>query len=183
MDQEDRLSPSLRRAIKAYGRAVDRLGHFTMIGCTLLLMTVVALSAAEIIARSFFAASSVEMVDLTLQLAILVYFAGYLVLLNDDQDIAIDYFYRKMRAQTRRVIDVLTGIAIAAFFLLLFAKSVTMFRMGLRYNHPVFPIPNAVVTLPAVLGSLGGLIVATRKALDILAGKTLGEARTSVMPD
>jgi TRAP-type C4-dicarboxylate transport system permease small subunit len=162
---------------------VDRLGHLTMIVCTLLLMTVVGLSAAEIIARSFFAASSVEMVDLSLQLAILMYFAGYLVLLNDDQDIAIDYFYRRLPAAARRVIDVCAGLAIAAFFLLLFVKSIAMFRMGLRYNHPVFPIPNAVVALPAVIGSLGGLIVAVRKALDILVGKGQGEARASVMPD
>ena len=47
-------------------------------------------------------------------------------------------------------------------------KSIALFRLGLRYSHPVFPIPNAVIILPAVLGAAGGFMVALRKALDTI---------------
>jgi TRAP-type C4-dicarboxylate transport system permease small subunit len=141
----------------------------TAVLCALLLIAVVALSATEIVARTFFQASSVEVVDLTLQLAILMYFLGYLSLLNRNEDVAIDYFHRRLPTPVQRVVDVIAACAIAAFFAVLLVKSVALFRLGLRYNHPVFPIPNAVVVAPALLGSLGGLLVAVRKAVDALA--------------
>jgi len=158
-----------RRVIKTYGRAVDWLDRITTALCALLLIAVVALSATEIVARSFFHASSVEVVDMTLQLAVLMYFLGYLSLLNRDEDVAIDYFHRRLPTPVRRVVDILAAGAIAAFFAVLLVKSVALFRLGLRYNHPVFPIPNAVTITPALLGSLGGLLVAVRKALDAVA--------------
>jgi TRAP-type C4-dicarboxylate transport system permease small subunit len=158
------------RAIETYGWAVDWLDRMTTALCALLLVAVVALSATEIVARSFFQASSVEVVDLTLQLAILMYFLGYLSLLNRNEDVAIDYFHRRIPTPIRRVVDILAACAIAAFFAVLLVKSVALFRLGLRYNHPVFPIPNAVTITPALLGSLGGLLVAVRKTLDALAG-------------
>ena len=167
----------MRRALVLYRRFVDGLDRATMVFCALLLASVVCLSAIEIVGRSFFAMSSIEMVDLALQLSILMNFVGYMVLLNRNQDIEIDYFYRRLPPWARRVVDVLTAMAIAAFFLLLLVKSFKLFRMGLRFSHPVFPIPQAVVTLPAVLGSAGGLIVAIRKALDVLSGLTLAAER------
>ena len=158
----------MRRALLLYRRFVDALDRATMVFCALLLASVVSLSAIEIVGRSFFAMSSIELVDLSLQLSILMNFVGYMVLLNRNQDIEIDYFYARLSPSARRTIDVLTALAIAAFFLLLLVKSFKLFRMGLRFSHPVFPIPQAVVTLPAVLGSAAGLIVAIRKALDVL---------------
>ena len=158
----------MRKALILYRRFVDRIDRAAMVFCTFLLATVVCLSAAEIVGRSFFASSSIEMVDLTLQLSILTNFVGYLMLLNRNQDIEIDYFYVRLPPSVRRAVDVLTALAIAGFFLLLLVKSIKLLRMGLRFSHPVFPIPQAVVTLPAVLGSVGGLIVAIRRALDVV---------------
>jgi hypothetical protein len=40
----------------------------------------------------------------------------------------------------------------------------------------VFPLPNAVVIVPAVLGAAGGLIVAVRKALDVILADSSGPA-------
>jgi len=158
----------MRRALVLYRRFVDALDRATMVFCALLLASVVCLSAIEIVGRSFFAMSSIEIVDLALQFSILMNFVGYLVLLNRNQDIEIDYFYVKLPPSVRRAVDVLVALAIAGLFLLLLIKSIKLFRMGLRFSHPVFPIPQAAVTLPAVLGSAGGLIVAIRKALDVL---------------
>jgi TRAP-type C4-dicarboxylate transport system permease small subunit len=158
----------MRRALAVFRRLVEGLDKATMALCALLLASVVCLSAVEIVGRSFFATSSIEMVDLALQLSILMNFVGYLVLLNRNQDIEIDYFYARLPAAVRRAVDILTALAIVGFFLLLLVKSIRLFRMGLRFNHPVFPIPQAVITLPAVLGSAGGLIVAIRKALDVI---------------
>jgi len=158
----------LRRALGAYGRAVDALDRVTTVVCALLLAVVVLLTGAEIVGRTVFRSSSVEMVDLALQLAILMYFLGYLSLLNRDQDITMDYFYLRLPARARRVVDLLTAIAIAGFFVLLLVKSIALFRLGLRLSHPVFSVPYALIVTPAVLGAAGGLIVAVRKALDTI---------------
>ena len=139
-----------------------------MVFCTFLLALVVVLSAVEIVGRTLFAASSIEIVDVSLQAGVLMYFIGYLVLLNRDQDIVVDYFYVRLPKPVRRAIDLFTACAIAAFFALLLFKSIALFRMGLGNHHPVFPIPQAVVSLPAVLGAVGGVIVALRKALDVI---------------
>ena len=158
----------MRRALRLYGHAVDALERATTAACALLLAAVVLLAGAEIVGRTFFGHSSLEMVDLSLQLAILMYFIGYSALLNRDQDIVMDYFYVRFPVRARRLIDVLTALAVAGFFLLLLVKSIALFRLGLRFPHPVFPLPNAVVIVPAVLGAAGGLIVAVRKALDVI---------------
>jgi TRAP-type C4-dicarboxylate transport system permease small subunit len=160
--------PTVHRSSRLFGRAVDGLDRATLVFCTFLLALVVALSAFEIVARSAFAASSVVTVDLASQLAVLMYFIGYLVLLNRDQDIVVDYFYVRMPKAARRAIDLATAVAVAAFFALLLYKSIARFRLGLSYNHPVFPIKQAVTSLPAVLGAAGGLIVAIRRAIDAI---------------
>ncbi len=166
----------MRRALRLFGHAVDALERATTAACALLLAAVVLLAGAEIVGRTVFRRSSLEMVDLSLQLAILMYFIGYLALLNRDQDIVMDYFYVRFPARTRRLIDILTALAIAGFFLLLLVKSIALFRLGLRFPHPVFPLPNAVVIVPAVLGAAGGLIVAVRKALDVILADSSGPA-------
>jgi TRAP-type C4-dicarboxylate transport system permease small subunit len=177
-------SPSrLVRVLDWYRRAVDALDRATLGFCTFLLATVVVLSGAEIVGRTFFAASSVELVDLSLQLSILMNFIGYLVLLNRDQDISVDYFYVRLPRPVRRAIDILIALAIAAFFLLLLIKSIALFRMGLRFNHPVFPIPQAILAVPAVLGSAGGLIVAIRNALDVAVDPRDATERNPVVLD
>jgi len=170
----------MRRVLRLFGLAVDALERATTAACALLLAGVVLLAGAEIVGRTFFGHSSLEMVDLSLQLAILMYFIGYLALLNRDQDIAMDYFYVRFSAPVRRLIDILTAVAIAGFFLLLLVKSIALFRLGLRLRHPVFPLPNAVVIVPAVLGAAGGLIVAVRKALDVII---LGPSRPAHTPE
>ena len=67
----------MRRALVLYRRFVDGLDRATMVFCAFLLASVVCLSAIEIVGRSFFAMSSIEMVDLALQLSILMNFVGY----------------------------------------------------------------------------------------------------------
>jgi TRAP-type C4-dicarboxylate transport system permease small subunit len=158
----------MSRTLRLYGRCIDALDRAVSAVCALLLAAVAVLTGAEIIGRSLFARSSIETVDVALQLAIVMYFIGYLSLLNRNQDIMVDYFYVRLPASVRRTVDLITAIAIAGFFLLLLIKSVALFRLGLRFPHPVFPVPNALVILPALLGSAGGLLVAIRKVLDTL---------------
>ena len=112
--------------------------------------------------------SSIEMVDLALQLSILMYFVGYLVLLNRNQDIEIDYFYARLPPSVRRAVDRPDRVGDRRRSSCCCSSSPSSCSgWGFAISHPVFPIPQAVVTLPAVLGSAGGLIVAIRKALDV----------------
>jgi len=152
--------------LRYFRRAVDWFDRVIVAFCALLFLAVVLMAGAEVVARNFFQSSSVEMVDLSLQLAILMYFVGYASLLNREQDIRMDYFYLRFPHRVRRFVDVLTWIAIVVFFLLLLVKSIALFRMGLNQRHGVFPIPNAVIIVPAVLGAAAGLLVAVRKLLD-----------------
>lgn len=158
----------MHRFLRSFGHAVDGLDRLIIAVCALLLATVVFLTGGEIVARTLFGRSSIAMVDLALQFAIVMYFIGYASLLNRNQDITMDYFYVRLPVRVRRAVDIATGIAIVGFFLLLTVKAIALFRLGLRFPHPVFPVPNAIVILPAILGAAGGLLVAVRKALDTI---------------
>jgi TRAP-type C4-dicarboxylate transport system permease small subunit len=158
----------IRRLVGAYGRAIDAFDRVVLAVSALLLGAVVVLTAVEIIGRNVFLRSSPEAVDVTLSLAVLIYFVGYLVLLNREQDVMMDYFYARFPAGLRRALDAATAVAILVFFVILLVKSWRLFELGLSSLHPVFPVPHGIVALPAVVGAAGCVLVALRKALDAL---------------
>lgn len=158
----------LRRMIQVYGRAIDHLDRALLVSTSSLLGIVVLLTAVEIIGRNVFKYSSPEAVDITLSVAILVYLLGYAVLLNRDQDVTMDFFYRRFSPAVRRLLDLATDAGILAFFAILLAKSWRLFELGLNSIHPVFPVPHGVVALPAVIAGAACLLVALRRMLDSL---------------
>ncbi|MBL8697082.1 MAG: TRAP transporter small permease [Alphaproteobacteria bacterium] len=156
----------IRGAIAFYGRVVDVIDRALMALMATLLGVVVVLSAVEIVGRNAFKHSSPEAVDVTLSLAILVYLVGYAVLINRDEDVTMDFLYRRFSAGVRRAIDLLTALAVLAFFVLLAFKSVKLFQLGLNSLHPVFPVPHGVVALPVVIAAVACTITALRRTLD-----------------
>lgn len=172
----------LRRAIHGYGRAIDRLDRALLILTSSLLGLVVLLTGVEIIGRNVFRYSSPEAVDVTLQFAILVYLLGYAVLLNRDQDVTMDFFYRRFPSGVRRIIDLATDAGILAFFVILLAKSWRLFELGLNSIHPVFPVPHGVVAMPAVVAGAACLLVALRRTLDSILVAIDGGAERGANP-
>ena len=156
----------IRRIIARYGVVVDAVDRVVLVITSLLLAVVVVLTAVEIVGRNVFKYSSPGSVDVTLSLAILVYFIGYLVLLNRDQDVMMDYFYLRFPPGVKRVLDAVTALAILGFFVVLLLKSVKLFQLGMNSLHPVFPVPHGVVALPVVIAAIGCVLVALRKTLD-----------------
>lgn len=164
------------KVLRVFGDLVDYVDRLNTAVCATLIGVVVLLAGGEVIARNAFQRSSLELVDLSLQLAVLMYFIGYASLLNRNQDIRVEYFYDKLPPKAQKALDIITMISITVFFSVLLAKSIMLFRMGLHQSHPVFPIPNAVVISPAVLGAAGGLLVAVRKSIESIVGP-IGSAR------
>lgn len=158
----------MRRLIGWYGHAIDAVDRVLAGIMASLLGIVVLLTAAEIVGRNIFRYSSPEAVDITLALAIVVYLVGYAVLLNRDQDVTMDFFYRWFSPAMQRVIDLLTDAAILAFFVVMLLKSHRLFEMGLNSLHPVFPVPHGIVALPAVAAGIACVLVAVRRTLDSL---------------
>ena len=158
----------IRRIVARYGRAIDALDRVVLVVSALLLGAVVVLTAIEIIGRNVFRHSSPEAVDVTLALAVLVYFVGYLVLLNRDQDVMMDYFYNRFPARLRGALDAATAVAVLVFFAILLFKSWRLVQLGMNSLHPVFPVPHGIVALPVLAGAVGCVLVALRKALDAL---------------
>lgn len=158
----------MRRLIQLYGRAIDAIDRVLAAAMALLLGVVVLLTAAEIVGRNVFKYSSPEAVDITLALAIVVYLVGYAVLLNRDQDVTMDFFYRWFSPVTRRVIDLLTDAGILVFFVILLLKSHRLFEMGMNSLHPVFPVPHGIVALPVLAAGIACVLVALRRVLDSL---------------
>ncbi len=156
----------IRRVFAVYGRAIDRIDRVVMAFSSILLGVVVLLTAIEIVGRNVFKYSSPEAVDLTLSLAVLAYLVGYMVLLNRDQDVMIDYFYRRFSAPLQRFVDAATALAILAFFVVLLIKSMTLVRLGLNSLHPVFPVPHGIIALPVVVGAAACTLAALRKTCD-----------------
>jgi TRAP-type C4-dicarboxylate transport system permease small subunit len=165
MEKTSDTKDALHGAVALFAGAVDRFERFLLVLCTLMIIVVAVLAATEIVTRTLLRTSSIEVVDLSLQLSIITYFVGYAVLLNRGEDIEIDYFYRRFPAGLRRAVDLFTNIAILIFFAVVFVKSITLFQLGMRFRHPVFPIPNAVVIVPALLGSAVCLLIAFKRAL------------------
>lgn len=158
----------MRGLIGWYGRVIDAIDRVLAAAMASLLGIVVLLTAVEIVGRNVFRYSSPEAVDVTLTLAIIVYLVGYAVLLNRDQDVTMDFFYRWFSPTSRRVIDLLTDVAILVFFVVLLLKSHRLFQMGLNSLHPVFPVPHGIVALPAVAAGVACVLVAIRRTLDTL---------------
>lgn len=159
----------MKRAIGIYGAFVDAIDRVVMAVCAVLLGVVVLLTAAEIIGRNVFKYSSPEMVDMTLSVAILVYLLGYYVLINRDQDVTMDFLYRRMRPATRRWLDILTSAGTFVFFVVLTAKSWRLFQLGMNSIHPVFPVPHGVVALPVLVASAFCVLAALRRLIDSIA--------------
>ncbi len=155
--------------LKLSGRITDNLERAATVLGALLLFIVVSLTGIEIVIRNYFGSSALEAVEISMQLAILMYFIGYPALLNGNRDIQVDYFYVKYPIGVQKVVDVLTNLAILCFFSIFLWKSIELFMHGLIFRHPVFNIPNAVVIVPVVLGGVFGLIVAIRRLADSLA--------------
>jgi TRAP-type C4-dicarboxylate transport system permease small subunit len=80
----------------------------------------------------------------------------------------MDFFYRRFAPGARRVVDLLTDVAILVFFVVLLMKSHRLFEMGLNSLHPVFPVPHGIVALPAVAAGVACVLVALRRMLDSL---------------
>ena len=163
----------MKRAIGIYGAFVDAIDRVVMAFCAVLLGVVVLLTAAEIVGRNVFKYSSPEMVDMTLSLAILVYLLGYYVLINRDQDVTMDFLYRRMAPGMRRWLDALTATGTLVFFVVLTAKSWRLFQLGMNSLHPVFPVPHGVVALPVLIAAAFCVLAALRRLIDSIA--TLAE--------
>jgi len=158
----------IRRVIALYGRFVDAVDRVVLAVTSLLLGVVVILTAAEIVGRNVFKYSSPEAVDITLSVAVLVYLLGYFVLLNRDQDVMMDFFYRGLGTGMRRLLDAVTAVGVLIFFVILALKSLQLFRMGMNSLHPVFPVPHGVVALPVLIAAFACVLVAVRKMLDAM---------------
>lgn len=165
----------IRRIVALYGRFVDQVDRVVSVTTALLLGIVVVLTATEIIGRNVFKYSSPEAVDVTLSFAVLVYLLGYFVLLNRDQDVMMDFLYRRVSRRRQRLLDALTAIGVLAFFAILSVKSLQLFRLGLNSLHPVFPVPHGVVVLPVLIAAFGCVMVALRKALESLLALVDGD--------
>jgi TRAP-type C4-dicarboxylate transport system permease small subunit len=167
----------IRRIVALYGRGIDALDRVVLAVSALLLGVVVVLTAIEIVGRNLFRHSSPEAVDVTLALAVLVYLVGYLVLLNRDQDVMMDYFYLRFPAWLRRALDAATAVAVLVFFAILVFKSWRLVQLGMNSLHPVFPVPHGIVALPVLAGAIGCVLVALRKVLDTLLALGGGDER------
>lgn len=167
----------IRRIIALYGRLIDAVDRFIAATTALLLGVVVVLTAAEVVGRNVFLYSSPEAVDVTLSIAVLVYFLGYFVLLNRDQDVMMDFLYRRFSPRRRLLVDAVTAVAVLVFFVVLAVKSLQLFRLGLNSLHPVFPVPHGVVVLPVLVAAFACVLVALRKSLDALVALVDGPAQ------
>lgn len=171
----------MQRLRAAIDTVTDALADGATVLGAVLLALVTLVSGAELVARSLTGSSWIEAGDLAMLFAVAMYFTGYPALLNRDEDIRMDYFYLRLPPRLRRGIDLAAAAAIVLFFVVLVVKAIVLFRMGLRFRHPVLALPAAAVYAPLVIGAAFGLLVAIRKLLDLLAD--LGRPAAPPRPD
>jgi TRAP-type C4-dicarboxylate transport system permease small subunit len=116
------------------------------------LALVVAFNAVEIAARRL-GRSSPLLVELSITLATAFYLVGYTALLHHDDDVVMEYVYRRIPVRIRRWLDVTIALGVLGFFVVLLAKSVALLRLTRPMTHPVFPVSQSYTVIPVVLAA------------------------------
>lgn len=163
------------RVVGVFGRIAEGLARTSSAFSAGGLAVVVGLNALEIVSRRL-GRSSPLLVELTVLLATATYFVGYAALLWRDEDVVVEYVYERLPAGVRRWLDLGIALAVLAFFLVLVAKAVALFRLTWPMRHPVFAVSYSYTTLPLVVGAVLCLWVAAQRAL-VAAARLRTEGR------
>jgi TRAP-type C4-dicarboxylate transport system permease small subunit len=149
----------LRRLLVLYGRSAELVDRGAMAFSAGMLAVVVGLNAVEIVARRA-GRSSPLLVELSVTLATTMYFVGYAALLRRDDDVVMEYVYRRLPRRGRRWLDLAIALAVLGFFALLLDRAVALFRLMRPTSHPVFPISQSYTVLPLLVAAVACLWVA-----------------------
>jgi len=140
------------KLFKIYGKSVRLIDAWGVGFCVAVLVVVVALNAVEIFTRYFLAYSSPISMELAVSLSTGMYFVGYMVLLNRDEDVVMHFFFDRLSPKTQRVVDTCTHVAVTAFLTVLVIKAFHLFMLTSRMMHPVFPVKQSYTVLPVLIG-------------------------------
>ena len=151
------------RALRALGQSVWLVDQAALALASALLILMAALNGLEAISR-IFGSSSIYYVQISLVLGSFVYFVGYLVLLRRSEDVSVAFFHKLLPPTARKVIDVLTALAIVVFFAVLLYASIGYYGLTSLMRHPVLPVQQSATTIPIIIGAGGCLLVAIYRA-------------------
>ena len=149
------------RGLIASGGVVDRAAIAI---CASLLVVMVLLNGFEIMMRNL-GASSLYSTQLSIALGTLVYFLGYAVLMNRDQDISVRFIYDRLPVSLRSVVDVAVSLGTALFFGVVLSASLSYYRLTSSMQSQVLPVAQSTTVLPIVVGSAGCLWVSVVRAV------------------
>lgn len=155
----------MKKLVHALGGITNFIEKITATVCVISFIIVVGMNGFEAVSRSVFGVSSIYTVQASVVLISAVYFLGYLVLMNRDEDISLDYVYVRLNNRVRRALDVIISLAIFIFFTLLTITSFVYVARISAFPDPVFPFSESYTALPILLGSVGCLWVAAYRFL------------------
>jgi TRAP-type C4-dicarboxylate transport system permease small subunit len=148
---------------RVFDRLTGVLATAALVTSVALFVVMVLLNGAEGVGRYVFQASSIYLVETSLVLGTAVYFVGYVVLLQKDEDIRMGYFVERLPRRVGQAIDVFTELGVVVFFLVLVKATWSYFQLTSLMPHSLFPFSQGWVVLPLLTGAVAGLWVAVHR--------------------
>jgi TRAP-type mannitol/chloroaromatic compound transport system permease small subunit len=169
----------MRRAVRAYVRAIDRINQVVGLVAMYLIVAMIAILMWSSISKSFFIPSlwTLEMA----QFAMVAYFllgGGYSMQM--DSHVRMDLLYNRWSPRTRAAVDSVTVLLLIFYLALLLYGGISSTGYALQYNEKSYSVwapPMAPIKIIMTIGILLMLLQAVAAFL-----RNLAEARGDALP-
>jgi TRAP-type C4-dicarboxylate transport system permease small subunit len=150
-----------------FERLVHRLGHWSLIVCTGLVIYLMVTQSIEVILRAL-GHPTTWVYDLNLVAIVGVVFLGLAGAERAGDNVAVDFITDKLSARTNRVLKIVNSLFGLAFLALLIWFGIGLVSESLHHNRTtggLFSIPAAI---PQASLPIGGLLMALQMVVDLI---------------
>jgi TRAP-type C4-dicarboxylate transport system permease small subunit len=117
------------------------------------LAAMVVVQASEIVWRAATARGLIWVHELSIMLAMVVYFLAYALIAKERGYIKVEALYRRFTPSLQSRIDIGTRVVIIGFHLLLCYLTISIFGFVRAFTTPVLDLPETVYYVPLALGT------------------------------
>jgi TRAP-type C4-dicarboxylate transport system permease small subunit len=155
----------IARLHAALAPAIARLDKLIELVTSTLLVVIVAINAAEIVTRSFFAYSFDWIHEINLLLANWLYFLGICLVYFRNQDITVDFVLKLFPGRRRVLYLIAVNLAIVATLIVLAVYAWELVELQTGFKTMGLGIRNHWFSLPVLIGTFVLLAIVATQSL------------------
>src|SRR5262249_35770552 len=137
------------------------------VASTLILVAILTANVAEIGARTLFHTSYAWIFEVNLLLASWLYFLGIVAVYDRSGDITLHGYEQVLRGTALRAYRIALELVIALTFAIIAWFAWTLIVLQLPFRSAGVGIPNAAYTAPLLIGLVGMVLIALRRAIEL----------------